>query len=302
MNQKLLSTLMLLLTALIWGAAFVAQSVGMDHLGPFTFNCLRSVIGGLALLPLVMYARKKTPAPAPDRKKNTWVGGVACGVILFAASAFQQFGIQEDTSAGKAGFITALYIVLVPLFGLVFGRKASPIVWAAVLLSTLGLYRLCIPAGAQGLSIQLGDLLILVCAFLFTAHILVIDHFSPRADCIQMSCIQFFVAALLSLVCTLLFESPTLPALRAAWLPVLYAGLLSSGVGYTLQIIAQRNTHPTVASLILSLESVFAALAGFLLLGESFTLRELSGMLLMFIAIILAQIPARRPGRRSLPS
>ncbi len=291
MSKKVIGTLLLLLTAFIWGTAFVAQSMGMDYIGPFTFNGVRSVIGGLVLLPVLAAMRKKSRVENQlGTRRATWIGGLVCGVVLFAASSFQQFGLVY-TTAGKAGFITALYIVLVPLVGLFLGRRPRPIVWMAVALAAVGLYLLCI---RENFSIGTGDLLVLCCAFLFTAHILVIDYFSPRADCVMMSCIQFFVAGGLGLIAMLLFEKPDISAILACWGPILYAGVLSSGVAYTLQIVAQKNIDPAIASLLLSLEAVFGALGGWLILGESFTAQEFLGVALMFGAILLAQVPGRR--------
>lgn len=296
MRKKLAGNLMLLLTALIWGVAFVAQSVSMDFIGPFTFNGIRSIIGGLSLLPVLAVLRRRgAPKPVGERRRMTLIGGVCCGLVLFAASSFQQFGLVE-ADPGKAGFITTLYIVIVPLAGLLFGRRVRPLVWVAVLLAAGGLYCLCVKASFE---IGRGDLLVLCSAFLFSVHILVIDFFSPRVDGVLMSCVQFFVAGALGILCMFLFEAPKMDRILACWLPILYAGVLSTGVGYTLQIIAQKNTNPTVASLLMSLESVFAALAGWLLLGEVFTGRELAGMVLMMGAVILAQLPER--GKARLP-
>lgn len=289
-NKKLAGNLMLLLTAFIWGSAFVAQSLGMELIGPFTFNGVRNVIGGLALLPVVFLLRRGRPAPDAGTRRQTWIGGLCCGAVLFVASSFQQFGILY-TSVGKAGFITALYIVLVPLFGLFFGRRVRAAVWLAVGLAVVGLYLLCFPAGGFTLAMERGDLLVLCCAFLFTGHILVIAHFAPRADSVMMSCIQFFVAGLLSTVAMLLFEAPNPRDILSSWGPLLYAGVLSSGVAYTLQIVAQKNTNPAVASLLMSLEAVFALLSGWVILGDSFSGREIFGAALMFGAILLAQVP-----------
>lgn len=291
MGKKLKGNLLLLLTAFIWGSAFVAQSVGMDYIEPFTFNGVRSIIGGLVLLPVLWYMRKRRGVKlTAGMRRQTWIGGLWCGIILFCASSLQQFGIVH-TTAGKAGFITALYIVLVPIARLFQKRKVRPVVWIAVALAAAGLYLLCIQ---QGFSIARGDFLVLCCAILFTAHILVIDSFSPRADGVAMSCLQFFIAGILSFICMTLFETPSPKAILDCWAPILYAGVLSSGVAYTLQIIAQRDTDPAVASLLMSLESVFAAISGWVILGESFSTREFAGVLLMFLAIILAQLPPRR--------
>jgi drug/metabolite transporter (DMT)-like permease len=289
--SRLVANLLLVLTAFIWGTAFVAQSVGMDHLEPFTFNSIRNFVGALALLPVIALMRRGKEKPDQKTRRATWLGGLCCGLVLFTASTFQQFGIVQ-TTAGKAGFITALYIVLVPVCGLLLGKRVKLQIWAAVVLAAAGLYLLCIK---EDFSIGTGDLLVLVCALLFTMHILVIDHFSRVADCVKMACIQFLVGGVLAGLCMLVFETPRVPNITAAWLPILYTGLLSSGVAYTLQIVTQKYTDPTVASLLMSLESVFAALAGWLVLSESFTGREMGGVVLMFAAIILAQV---RIGRK----
>lgn len=292
------NSLYLLLTATIWGIAFVAQSVGMEYLGPFTFNSVRCLIGGAVLLPLIWVREKKavwiqasdTAEQKRIRKKNLVSGGICCGLLLFLASNFQQFGIQY-TTVGKAGFITACYIVIVPVLGLFLGKKCSPFLWAAVFLALTGLYLLCI---TDGFSIGLGDLLVLVCALLFSFHILVIDHFSPLADGVKMSCIQFFICGILSGIAALFTESLEVSALFDAWVPLLYAGVLSCGVAYTLQIVGQRGMNPTVASLILSLESCISVLAGWILLGQKLSSREIFGCAVMFAAIVLAQLPQKR--------
>lgn len=298
--MKLKQSLLLLLAATIWGIAFVAQSAGMEYVGPYTFNCIRSILGGLVLIPVILVmdrakAREKGEAGnRPDHarksreRKVLLTGGVCCGVALCLASNFQQLGIQY-TTVGKAGFITACYIVIVPLLGLFFGKRVGVTLWGAVLLAVAGLFRLCFAKGAEG--INQGDLIMMAAALLFSAHILVIDHFSPLADGVKLSCIQFFVAGILSGIAMVIFEEPRWDQIRAAAAPILYAGIFSSGVGYTLQIVGQKEMNPTVASLILSLESSISLIAGWILLGQGMTLRELSGCGLMFGAIILAQIP-----------
>ena len=293
------NSLILLLTATIWGVAFVAQSVGMDHVGPFTFLAVRSYIGAIVLLPCIWLLNKINPSDQKhltdeekkSSRKTLVIGGICCGICLMSASAFQQMGIQY-TSVGRAGFITACYIILVPVISLIFlKKKCNKTIWLAVLLSLIGLYLLCM---TDGMGINKGDLLVLICSILFSLHILTIDHFSPLTDGVKMSCIQFLVCGVLSTIPALLFETPDLNSILQAWAPILYAGALSSGVAYTLQIIGQKNMNPTVASLILSLESCISVLAGWVLLNQKLSIRELSGCVLMFAAIILAQFPEKK--------
>lgn len=292
-RKKLRANLLLLLTAMIWGAAFVAQSVGMDYIGPFTFLCSRSILGGVVLLPVILFRQKKGGAEtAVQGGRTLLMGGIACGVVLFIASAFQQIGIQE-TTAGKAGFITAMYMVLVPLLGLFLGKKIGWKVWSAVAVALVGMYLLCFAGGKVG-AINRGDLMEMACAVGFTAHILVIDRFSGKVDGVKMSCIQFFVCGILAFFGMLLFESPSGKDLLDAWLPIVYAGALSSGVGYTLQIVAQKDTEPAVASLLMSLESVFSLVFGWILLHEVMSARELIGCGLMFAAIVWVQLPGQK--------
>ncbi len=294
-KMSLRNPLLLFLTAVIWGVAFVAQSVGMEYVGPFTFSFTRCMIGGLVLIPCIWLLDRlkkgetREPKTAGDRR-TLLAGGICCGAALCTASNLQQFGIKY-TSVGKAGFITAMYIVLVPVMGIFLKKAVGLKVWVSVALAVAGLYLLCI---TEGFSVSFGDLLVLLCAFVFSVHILVIDYFSPKVDGVRMSCIQFFVCGLLSGVCMLIWEKPDLHAILQAWMPILYAGVLSCGVAYTLQIVGQKGMNPTVASLILSLESVVSVLAGWLLLGQNLSTRELSGCVLMFAAIILAQLPQRK--------
>lgn len=294
LNAK--STIMLFLTALIWGMAFVAQSVGMDYIGPFTFTCIRSIIGGFVLIPCIWFLNKlnakekdaKKKKVSAEEKKILLIGGICCGLALGIASNLQQFGVKY-TTVGKAGFITALYIVLVPICGIFLKKKVGLRIWISVVIAVAGLYLLCI---TETLSIGKGDFLVLLCAFVFTVHILVIDYFSPKVvNPVMLSCIQFFTAGIISAVPMLLFEHPVFENIIAAAAPLLYAGVLSSGVAYTLQIVAQKDADPTVASLILSLESVFSMLAGWVILGQALSAKELAGCALMFGAIILAQLP-----------
>ena len=283
------NSLLLLLTATIWGVAFVAQSVGMDYIEPFTFNCIRSILGGVTLLPVIFLGKGKSEPPS----RTLLAGGICCGILLFAASNFQQFGIQY-TTVGKAGFITACYIILVPIMGLFLKKKCTPLIWLSVLFALAGLYLLCI---TEEFSLGKGDVLVLICSFLFALHILVIDYFSPKTDGVKMSAIQFFVCGILSGICMLFTETPSFSNIRSAAVPLLYAGIFSCGVAYTLQIVGQKNMNPTVASLILSLESSISVLAGWILLGQSLGLREAAGCILMFAAILLAQLPVKKTGK-----
>lgn len=294
MKRSSTNNLLLLLTAFIWGSAFVAQSVGMDYLGPFTFNSIRSIMGGITLLPVIFIRKRKAGTKGEDRhtgdRKTLIIGGLCCGIALAAASSLQQIGIMY-TTAGKAGFITALYILIVPILGLFLGKSPGIRVWFGVALAVAGMYFLCI---TDGLSISRGDLLVFLCAIVFSVHILVIDYFAPKVDGVCLSCIQFFVSGILCGIPMFVSEQPMNSQVTAAWMPLIYAGVLSSGVAYTLQIIAQKNTDPTVACLLLSLESVFSALTGWVILGEQMSGRELFGCALMFTAVILAQIPGKK--------
>lgn len=293
--MRVKNALMLVLTAFIWGTAFVAQSVGMDYLGPFTFNGVRSLIGGIALLPCILLLKRWSreepeETHCKENRKDLILGGTVCGLLLFGASSLQQIGIQY-TTAGKAGFITAFYIVIVPVLGIFLKKRIGWKVWAAVVIALVGLYFLCI---TESFTIGKGDALIFLCALVFSLHILVIDYFAPRADGVVMSCIQFFVCGIVSLPFMFLTETPTIEGILAGGVPLLYAGVLSCGVAYTLQITGQKNVNPAVASLILSLESCFSVLAGWLILGENLSVRETAGCILMFAAIILAQLPDKK--------
>lgn len=309
-THKLRNTFFLFLTAMIWGAAFVAQSVSMDYIGPFTFICLRSVIGGLFLIPVIIVLdgiRKKSQNESADvvnsenilhieteeKQRLSWKnkqlieGGIVCGIFLFFANCFQQTGIQY-TTVGKAGFITTFYIIIVPLIGLFFKKYCGILTWIGVIIALAGLYFLCI---TQKLTIQRGDALILCCSVLYAGQILAIDYYNPFVDGVKMSCIQFLTGGILGAVFMFLFENPSIAMILSAAGPILYTGIMSTGVGYTLQIVGQKGLNPTVAALILSLESVFSALSGYLFLHQVLTTRELIGCALMFIAIVLAQLP-----------
>ena len=304
-KNSIKNTGMLFLAALIWGFAFVAQSAGMEYVGPFTFNAVRCIIGAIVLVPVALLFKQgngngeqdsvstkvETKGKWFSRNKTLLLGGVSCGVFLGVATNLQQIGIMT-TSVGKAGFLTALYIVLVPIAGLFFKKKCPATVWIGVVCSFAGLYLLCMTGGS--FSLATGDLLLLGCAVVFTGHILVIDYFAPKVNGVWMSCIQFLTAGIISASPMLFTETPTWEGIFAAKLPILYAGVMSCGVAYTLQILGQKNYNPTVAVLILSLESCFSVLGGFLILHETLTARELCGCALMFAAIILAQLPGKR--------
>lgn len=283
---------MLLLTATIWGTAFVAQSVGMDYVEPFTFTFVRNIIGGFVLIPCIWFLRQlknknKKNSAKFSVSKTELAGGICCGIALFIASNLQQIGIVY-TTVGKAGFITALYVVIVPIIGLFFKKRVSILVWICVALSVVGLYLLCMTESS--FTLNLGDFLILLCAIMFSVHIMVIDYFSPKGDGVVMSCIQFFTCGLLSAIAMVIVENPQIENILAAWLPIIYAGVFSSGVAYTLQVVAQKDMNPTIASLILCLESVVSALAAWLILHEAMTTRELIGCALMFAAIVMANL------------
>ena len=295
--MKTKNAVLLFTAAFIWGTAFVAQSVGAEYVPALAFNAARSIIAFVFLLILCLILRqvrrsRGKPATSTRSRKDLLTGGFCCGTALALASFFQQKGL-ETTSSGKAGFITACYIIIVPVIGIFHKKKCSPFIWIAVILSLCGLYLLCLTPG-EGFAIGKGELLVLICAVLFSLHILVIDHFSPLVDGVKMSCIQFLVCGILSGLPALLFESPDLAGILAAKVPILYAGVMSCGVAYTLQIIGQKNMNPTVASLILSLESCISVLAGWILLGQKLSIKEIIGCVIMFCAIVLAQLPQKK--------
>ena len=295
---QLRNSLLLLLTSFIWGVAFVAQSIGGEAVGCFTFNGVRSLIGAAVLLPVIAFLDGQKKKEMGEEKfleqkgdkKTLLIGGISCGLMLCIASNFQQFGISF-TTVGKAGFITAMYILIVPILGLFMKKRVGIKVWLGVVLATIGLYLLCMTS--ESFSLSKGDFLVLICAGFFSLHILIIDYFSPKADGVRLSCIQFFVCGLISMIIAFIFEQPNLGDILSGWLPILYAGILSCGVAYTLQIVGQKNMDPTVASLILSLESVFSVLAGWVILNQKLSGRELFGCGLMFLAIIMAQLPEK---------
>lgn len=291
--KKYTGAAMLMLTAVIWGAAFVAQSVGMDYVGPFTFNSARYFLGALVLLPVILIGDRKESHHTPRmswHNPKLWLSGVICGVIMAVATSLQQIGLIY-TTVGKAGFITTLYVVLVPLLGLFAGKKVRPLVWLCIILAVVGLYLLCMSGDA---SLGTGDLLILGCAVTFSFHILAVDHFSPLVDGVKLSFLQFLVSGILCAVPALIWESSRISGLLDAWIPLLYAGILSCGVGYTFQILGQQHTDPTVASIIMCMESVFSVLFGWLILQQALSARELGGCALMFAAILISQLPEKK--------
>ncbi|MBQ7937555.1 MAG: DMT family transporter [Oscillospiraceae bacterium] len=295
-NKSSIGNILLILTAFIWGCAFVAQSVGMEYVGPFTFNGTRCIIGGIFLIAanLVFDAVKKKNKtyvkPSESEKKELIKGGIICGIVLFAASSVQQIGISM-TTVGKAGFISVLYILIVPFFGLLLRQKLPRMIWLCCAIALCGLYLLCIN---ESLSLSKGDAVVFISAAIYAVHIMAVDRFAPNVDCVKLSCIQFLVAGIISVAFMFIFEDPEIDKILDAWLPILYAGALSGGVGYTLQTVAQKWTKPSVASLLMSFESVFAVIAGAVLLSQVPSLRETAGCILMFISIIIIQLPEKR--------
>ena len=298
-NNQLRQVVFPILAAFIWGTAFVAQDVCADAMGAFTFNGTRYYIAVLSLLVVLAVSsgfRKDRPQVTPAEKKaqrrQLWLGGFCCGTVLAIASNFQQAGLVAGTDGGKAGFITALYVVLVPVFGLFLGRKGSAQLWVSMAIAVVGLYLLCMKDGFG--SIQSSDWLLLLCAVLFSFQIMAVDHFSPQMDGVRLSLVEFFVVSVESTVAAFLFEQPAMAEFVTFAGPILYCGIMSSGVAYTLQILGQRDLNPAVASLIMCLESVFSALGGWLLLHQNLSFRESTGCVLLFAAVVLAQLPLGR--------
>lgn len=291
-KNRVKGNLMLLMTSAIWGFAFVAQSSGMDYIGPYTFQTARCVLGVAALLILIIVMdsiKKKNGTykkPEKEEKKTLLIGGSLCGIAMFIASNLQQVGIMH-TTVGKAGFITAMYILLVPILGLILRKKVEKKMWFCVLIALVGLYLLC---GSEGLPINPGDVMMLGCAFFFAIQIMLVDYYSPKVDGVKLSCIQFVITAIGSAIMMLIFEKPDMESLIDAWIPIVYAGVLSCGGAYTLQILGQKYTNPMVASLLMSLESVFALIGGIIILHQFPHAAEWVGVGLMFLAIMLSQI------------
>ncbi len=298
-SQKLKGNLLLFLTALVWGISFVFQSKGVEAMPPIAFNGIRSILGGIVLLPVIFFLDKGKRERGEETKitKPLLLGGICCGAFLCIATTLQSMGMVY-TSPGKAGFITALYMVIVPIIGLFMGKKPRLIILISVLIAVAGLYLMCI---SGSLALNSGDILIFLCAFVFAGHILLIDYFSPKVDGVKLSCLQFFVCGILSLIAMPFSGVPTWDMISSCWIELAYAGVMSCGVAYTLQIVGQKYTDPTSASILMSLESVFATLStvilvalGFNLTGGAMSMREILGCILMFIAIMLVQMPEKK--------
>ena len=290
-------TLFPVLAALIWGTTFVAQSISTHYLMPFAFNSIRSIIAFFFLLLVSILFRtlrrrhfSGQAQERPSARRDLIIGGICCGAVLTAASNLQQLGLRS-TSASKAGFITALYIVIVPIMGLFLHKKASRMIWISVALAVVGMYCLCVQ---ENFSIVPGDFFVFLCAIGFSVHILVIDHFTQKVDGVELSCGQFLVAGVFSGIGMLVTgEVPAAAAVQGCLGPILYAGIFSCGIAYTLQILAQKDSNPTVVSLLLSLESVFAAISGAVVLHDRLSGQEYLGCVLMLAAVVLAQLPTR---------
>ena len=289
MSKKMKANLLLFIAAFIWGTAFVAQKSG-GAIGSFTFNGIRTFIGGLVLLPLVIKNHKDKSLPLFTKEELT--GGIVCGFFLFVATSLQQFGLAY-TTAGKAAFITTLYVVFCPILSLIVHKKKTrPLVWLCVVLDVIGLYLLCMTDAS--FSIQIGDTLVILCAVAFAGQMVAVDNFIDRIDGIKLSCIQFLFSGLLGIICMFIFEGPvSVSNIMTAWFPILYAGVISCGIAYTFQVLGQKEATPTIAALILCLESVFGVLAGAVILGETMTMREIFGCIIMFAAVVISNLPEK---------
>ena len=288
MSAKIRSDLILIFAAIIWGFAFVAQRVGMEFVGPFTFNAVRFTLGTLVMVPFLFFGKKftiKDPSLATSRRKILW-GVIGTGILLFIGVSLQQVGLQT-TTAGKAGFITGLYVVFVPIVGIFLGHRTNLYTWLGVLLSATGLYLLSITSGFR---IGHGDLLVFACAVVFTFHVLLIGWLSPRMNSFHLAIGQFSICALLNIIVAFSIESVDTGKIMEAAIPILYGGILSVGIAYTLQVIAQKEAHPAYASIILSMEAVFAALGGWMILHESLSQRSLAGCFLMLAGMVVVQV------------
>lgn len=294
-NRKLRGTIYIFIATIIWGSAFVAQSEAT--VAPFTYQGIRSIIGAVFLVGLSLvldfFARKKEQPVTKWTDKTLLVGGLVCGLILFAAMNLQQFGLYFDTDPGKAGFITAMYILIVPILGLFMKKKVPFNVWISIVIAVVGLFFLCVQPGT-GLALKTGDFFVLLCALVFAFHIVAIDFYAPKVDGVKLSCVQFFVAGGLSCICMFVFEEPDASQIVDNAIPILYAGIGSSGIAYTLQIIGQKYSPATIASLVMSFESVFAVLSQVVVMWIMPSPREILGCAIMFAAILLAQLPEKK--------
>ena len=297
-SKKLRGNILLFITAFIWGTAFVAQRQGVEILDPCTYNGIRSFFGCMALMPVILFMdfkAKKNNTYVKDNPKLLALGGIVCGVILFLASTVQTAALI-DADEGKAGFMTALYLIIVPILGIFIGKKIRPVVWLCVVFATLGLYFLCVKEGTS-FSFDKSEILLLLCALIFAFHIMAVDYFSPRLNGVKLSFIQFLVVGLISLVYIVLIDKPQMSDIIKCALPIIYAGVFSSGIAYTLQIVAQKDTEPAVASIIMSMESLFALLAGIVVSGNQPGIREIIGCIFMLAAIILVELPEKKKER-----
>lgn len=289
--KRIKGEFLLIITAIIWGTSFVTQKLGMNYVEPLTFGAARFLLGAMVLIPVILIFSKKNDDKTKEDKtnylnKDLLLGGALCGVAIFLGASLQQWGIVY-TTAGKAGFITALYIILVPILGLFLHKKVGKLTWVGVLLATVGLYLLSIK---QGFAIEKGDAIVLAGTIFWAMHILIVDAFVEKVDGLKLSCVQFFVAGILSAIAAFILETPSLATILSAYGPILYTAFMVVGVAYTLQIIGQKSTSPTIAAIILSMESLFAVISGAIFLKEVMSIREIIGCVLMFIAVIIAQI------------
>ncbi len=296
-KEQFKGSILLVITAIIWGSAFVAQSTAMDAIGPYTFYASRSLLATLVLLPVIFFIDRTKANDSRHKtiikdKKTHFIGGAVCGVLLCTASLLQQFGLVT-TEPGKAGFLTSMYLLIVPVISLFLGKKVLPRVLFCIPVAVVGMYFLCVK---DTFSISMGDTYVIICAFIFSFHILAVDKFSPMTDGVRLSCIQFAVCTVISTILAFVFETPDIKCIKDAGVSIIYTGVFSSGVAYTLQIIAQKYTHPTTSSMIMSMESVFALLTQIAIIHIIPTPKEVFGCVLMFFAVIISQLPSRIKG------
>ncbi len=309
-DKKLLGSIQLMVAAMLWGSTFVAQDIAGNYVGPFTYQATRCVVGSVFLLVLILiidgykHLKGSYVKPSKEYNKNLILGGLVCGVVLCLSMNLQQCGIYYGTEPGKAGFITAMYILLVPVYGLFAKKRAGLRIWCCIAVAVVGLFLLCVDLQtiktSGVLKLSMGDILVILCAFSFALHIVAVDHFVQKIDGVKLSFLQFVVAGSMSFVLMLAFEEPTVSSIVAGAGPILYAGICSSGIAYTLQIIGQKNTPPVIASLVMSLESVFAVITQIIVLQIKPSLQEAIGCVVMFAAIIIAQLPERKRGNKNV--